>query len=74
MRRRKVNWDEEIKKSEEIRRKGLRLTLVTFIMALFWLFGMKHMHKEWSWGSALWVILFFMGGALLIFCVAGKRK
>jgi uncharacterized membrane protein len=74
MRRRKVNWDEEIKKSEEIRRKGLRLTLVTFLMALFWLFGMGHMHKEWSWGSALWVILFLMGGALLIFCVAGKRK
>ena len=40
MRRRKVNWDEEIKKSEEIRRKGLRLTLVTFLMALFWLLGM----------------------------------
>ncbi len=40
MARKRVDWDEEIRKTERIRRKGLLMSLLSFGMAAAFIFGM----------------------------------
>lgn len=40
MRRKRVDWDEEIRKTERIRRKGLLMSALSFGMAASFIFGM----------------------------------
>lgn len=40
MRRRRVDWDEEIRKTERIRRRGLLMSALSFGMAAAFIFGM----------------------------------
>ncbi len=37
--RRRVDWDEEIRKTEQIKRKGLLMSLVSFAVAVAFIFG-----------------------------------
>ena len=39
--RKRVDWDEEIRKTEQIRRKGLFMSLLSFGMAAAFIFGMS---------------------------------
>lgn len=41
MRRKRVDWDEEIRKTENIRRKGLFMSVLSFGMAIAFIFGMS---------------------------------
>ena len=42
-RRKRVDWDEEIRKTEKIRRKGLLMSALSFAFACAFIFGMsKH--------------------------------
>ena len=41
MRRKRVDWDEEIRKTENIRRKGLLMSALSFGMAAAFIFGMS---------------------------------
>ena len=40
-RRRRVDWDAEIRKTEKIRRKGLLMSMLSFGMAVAFIFGMS---------------------------------
>lgn len=40
MPRKRVDWDEEIRKTERIRRKGLLMSILSFGMAVAFIFGM----------------------------------
>lgn len=40
-RRKRVDWDEEIRKTEKIRRKGLLMSALSFIFACAFIFGMS---------------------------------
>lgn len=40
MSRRRVDWDEEIRKTEKIRRKGLLMSILSFGMAAAFILGM----------------------------------
>ena len=37
--RKRVDWDEEIRKTEQIKRKGLLMSLVSFAVAAAFIFG-----------------------------------
>ncbi len=37
--RKRVDWDEEIRKTEQIKRKGLLMSLVSFAVAVAFIFG-----------------------------------
>ena len=39
--RKRVDWDEEIRKTERIRRKGLFMSLLSFGVAVAFIFGMS---------------------------------
>lgn len=41
MRRKRVDWDAEIRKTENIRRKGLFMSILSFGMAIAFIFGMS---------------------------------
>lgn len=41
MRRKRIDWDEEIRKTENIRRRGLFMSLLSFGMAAAFIFGMS---------------------------------
>ena len=43
MRRRRVDWDEEIRKTDRIRRRGLALSALSFAVALAVIFGAGRM-------------------------------
>ncbi len=43
MRRRRVDWDEEIRKTDRIRRRGLTLSALSFAVALAVIFGARRM-------------------------------
>ena len=40
-RRKRVDWDAEIRKTEKIRRKGLLMSMLSFGMAVAFIFGMS---------------------------------
>ena len=37
--RKRVDWDEEIRKTEQIKRKGLLMSMVSFAVAVAFIFG-----------------------------------
>ncbi|MBQ3694189.1 MAG: hypothetical protein IJP97_04530 [Synergistaceae bacterium] len=41
MRRKRVDWDAEIQKTEKIRRKGILMSILSFAMAAAFIFGMS---------------------------------
>ncbi len=41
MRRKRVDWDAEIQKTEKIRRKGILMSILSFGMAIAFIFGMS---------------------------------
>lgn len=42
-RRRRVDWDEEIRKTERIRRRGIFMSALSFAMACAFIFGMSRL-------------------------------
>ncbi|MEA4877348.1 MAG: hypothetical protein VB083_05540 [Aminobacterium sp.] len=74
MRRRKVDWEDEKRKTEKARMRGLHMTFIAFLMAAFWMLGMKQLHKDWPVGSALLVMGSLIAGTLILFYVIGKSK
>jgi hypothetical protein len=44
-RRRRVDWDEELRKTERIRRKGLFMSALSFGVAMVFVFGASRMNE-----------------------------
>ncbi len=43
--RKRVDWDAEIRKTEQIRRKGLFMSILSFGMAIAFIFGMSRFSR-----------------------------
>ncbi len=74
MRRRRIDWDEEIKKTERIRWKGLRFSIAAFGLAAFWIFGVSRMGRKDISLTPITVLLFFVGAGTLLFIMLMRRK
>lgn len=53
MRRRRIDWNEEIRKSERIRRNGLKNTALGCIMSFLFLVGARRINPSWSPGTGI---------------------
>ena len=73
MRRKRVDWDEELRKSEKIRRRGFFYTLGGFALALFWILGARQMQRNYSFGPLV-VLFFFVAAGTLLFTVLSRRR
>ncbi len=53
MRRRRINWDEEMQKSERIRMKGMQSTMVGCLMSFLFLVAVRKANPSWSPGTGI---------------------
>ena len=53
MRRRRINWDEEVQKSERIRMKGMKSTMVGSLMSFLLLVAARKVNPSWSPGTGI---------------------
>lgn len=74
MRRKRVDWDEEIKKTEQIRWKGVRFSIASFALATFWIFGVGRMGKKAPFLGPLVLTLLFVAAGTLLFIMLLRRK
>ena len=74
MRRKRVDWDEELRKSEKIRRRGFFYTLGGFALALFWILGARQMQRNYSFGPLVVLFIFVAAGTLLFTVLSRRRK
>lgn len=74
MRRKRVDWDEEMKKTEQIRWKGLRFSIASFALAAFWIFGAGRMGRKTLSLGPLALALFFVAAGTLLFIMLMRRK
>lgn len=68
MRRRRIDWDEELKKTEQIRRKGFFLSGLSFGLSALLIYGASHLNKESIVFSKKIVATFFL---LLFMLIVG---
>ena len=73
MRRKRVDWDEELKKSEKIRRRGFFYTVGGFALTLFWILGARQMQRNFSFGPLV-VLLFFVAAGTFLFTMVIRRR
>ena len=73
-RRRRVDWEKEIEKTERIRRRGFGYTVGGFILAMFWMFGAKHMGGNLPIGPVILSFIFIAAGTMLFFTLLARRK
>ncbi|MCF7935134.1 MAG: hypothetical protein K9L28_02140 [Synergistales bacterium] len=72
--RRRVDWEEEERRTEETRIRGLKFTLGAFVIALGFLLATKSLHRGWPVGSAVTVLAALAGGTLLLILMARGKK
>ena len=53
MRRRRVNWDEEVQKSEQIRMKGMKSTILGCLMSFLLFVAARKANPSWSPGTGM---------------------
>jgi hypothetical protein len=74
MRRKRIDWDEEIRKTEQIRWRGIRFSLASFALALFWIFGVGRMGRNFSLAPLVALVFFVSAGTLLFIMLMRRRK
>ncbi len=74
MRKRRVDWQKEIEKTEQIRRRGFGYTVAGFILALFWVFGARQMGGDLPVAPIILSFVFIGAGMLVFFVVSSRRK
>jgi hypothetical protein len=72
--RRRIDWNEELKKTEKIRMKGFRYTAAGLILALFWLIGARQIQKEISFTPMLFSLFLVVSGVLLFALIMRRKK
>jgi len=73
-RRKRIDWDEELKQTERIRWKGVRLSIASFCLAAFWIFGVGRMGRKDISTGQLVLVLLFLGAAMLLFIFIMRRR
>lgn len=74
MRRKRVDWDEELRKTERIRMRGFGFTAAGFILAFFWLLGARQIQKGISFMPMLFSIIMAACGVFLFFIIMYKKN
>jgi thiosulfate reductase cytochrome b subunit len=74
VKRKRIDWDEELKKTERIRVKGFRYTAAGFALALFWLLGARYIQREISFAPMLLSVFLVIVGVLLFILVLRRKK
>jgi hypothetical protein len=74
LRKRRVDWQKEIEKTERIRRRGLGYTVGGFLLAMFWMFGARQMGGELPVASMILSFIFIAAGVLIFFVISSRQK
>jgi hypothetical protein len=74
VRRKRIDWDEELKKTERIRLKGFRFTAAGFVLVLLWLLGVRQIQKEIPILPMLFSFFLVISGVLLLIIVLRRKK
>ncbi len=74
VRRKRIDWDEELKKTERIRLKGFRYTAAGFVLVLFWFLGVRQIQGEISFLPMLFPFFLVISGVLLFILVLRRKK
>jgi hypothetical protein len=73
-RRRRVDWDEEIRKTERIRRKGLFTSALSFGVAMVFVFGASRMNEANIEISRKVIVAFCFVTAMFLFRAVLTRR
>lgn len=46
--RKRIDWDEEMRKTEEIRSRGFRTSVLSFFVAIMFMVGANRLNEEFS--------------------------
>jgi hypothetical protein len=74
MRRRRIDWDEEIRKTEQIRRKGLKNTALGCIMSFLLLVGVRRMHPKLLQAGGMLSFLLVAVATVLLIVILFRRS
>ena len=74
MKRRRVDWDEEIRKTEQIRKKGLFVSGLSFAVALIVMFGAGRMSGSAISVSRKVIAIFCLVLGLFLFRATARRR
>ena len=75
MRRKRVDWDEELRKTEAIRRRGFRISAMGFVLGMAFLVGATRFNGELPfWRYFIQGVCFITAFAILIFLVWRRAK
>ena len=74
MRRKRIDWDEEIRQTEQIRWKGLRISIASFAMAALWIFGVGRMGVRGVSLSRMMFMLFLVGAGTVLVALLMRRR
>ncbi|MDR1048452.1 MAG: hypothetical protein LBL51_01750 [Synergistaceae bacterium] len=73
-RRRRVDWDEELRKTERIRRKGLFMSALSFGVAMVFIFGASRMNEGGIEISRKVIVAFCFVTAMFLFRAVLARR
>ena len=71
--KKRIDWDKELQKTEEIRMKGLRISILSFAFAVLFIFGVSRLNKEVSPFPYITLIGCFVAATVLIVFIFKKR-
>jgi hypothetical protein len=75
MKRKRIDWEKEIKKTEEIRMRGFRTSILGFIVAVLFLFGASRVNADASLiPHAIMIGCFFAAVIVLVFTLRRRAE
>ena len=75
MRRKRVDWEKEIRKTEEIRMRGFKISILGFAIAVLFLFGASRINTDASFISHTIMIGCFIAATIvLVFTLRRRAK
>lgn len=73
-RRKRVDWEEERRKTEQSQAKGFRYSALSFCMVLLFLFMTKVFHREYSLGVPMGLLGALLAGTVVLFLLVLRRR
>ena len=75
MRRKRVDWEKEMRKTEEIRMRGFKISILGFAVAVLFLFGASRINNDASFVSqAIMIGCFLSATIVLVFTLRRRAK
>ncbi len=73
-RRRRVDWEEERRKTEQSQAKGFRYSALSFFMVFLFMLMIKVFHREYSLGVPMRVLGALLVGTVVLFILVHRRR